>query len=366
MSHALQYVFPAVRGIQAGREYYVSMCPLRLIPRIFLFDEVELQPELRAQRVLNKARIPSLINYIVENPTEYVFSALTASIDANVTFVPFDEEKHFNIGSLHVPMTARFVINDGQHRRAAIEAALKHKPNLGDESIAIVFFVDTGLKRSQQMFADLNRYSVRPTQSLNILYDYRDASSHVAREVSQGVQMFRGLTEMEKSTISNRSTKIFTLSGIHRATNELLSDHDDLDDDGRVRLGVGYWNAVSRHMPQWQQVRQGKLAPVDFRRDYVCAHTVALVALGRVGSTLLRECPQTWEDELPGLSRIDWHRQNSAVWEGRATVGGRMANSRNNILLISAYIKRFLGLSLSPEEQKLEAALLGGPNQIHI
>ena len=42
------YVFPAIRGIQAGREFYVSMCPLRLIPRIFLFDEDELRPELRA------------------------------------------------------------------------------------------------------------------------------------------------------------------------------------------------------------------------------------------------------------------------------------------------------------------------------
>jgi DNA sulfur modification protein DndB len=36
---AFEYVFPAIRGVQAGREYFVSMCPLRLIPRIFLFDE---------------------------------------------------------------------------------------------------------------------------------------------------------------------------------------------------------------------------------------------------------------------------------------------------------------------------------------
>ena len=57
MSDAFHYVFPAIRGIQAGREYYVSMCPLRLIPKLFLFDE-ELTPELRAQRTLNKARVP--------------------------------------------------------------------------------------------------------------------------------------------------------------------------------------------------------------------------------------------------------------------------------------------------------------------
>src|SRR5690242_15791216 len=36
---AFEYVFPAIRGVQAGREYYVTMCPLRLIPRLFLFNE---------------------------------------------------------------------------------------------------------------------------------------------------------------------------------------------------------------------------------------------------------------------------------------------------------------------------------------
>src|SRR5689334_802903 len=62
-----EYVFPALRGVQARREYFVSMCPLRLIPRIFLFNEEELVPELRAQRVLNKGRIPEMVRYIVGN-----------------------------------------------------------------------------------------------------------------------------------------------------------------------------------------------------------------------------------------------------------------------------------------------------------
>ena len=71
------YVFPAIRGIQANREYFVSLCPLRLIPRIFLFDEseAELPPDLRAQRTLNKARIPEMVRYILNNRDNYVFSA---------------------------------------------------------------------------------------------------------------------------------------------------------------------------------------------------------------------------------------------------------------------------------------------------
>ena len=60
-----EYKFPSIKGIQASQEYYIAMCPLRLIPKIFLFDEEELVPELRAQRVLNKSRIPDISNYIL-------------------------------------------------------------------------------------------------------------------------------------------------------------------------------------------------------------------------------------------------------------------------------------------------------------
>ena len=65
------YTFAAIRGMQAGREYYIVMCPFKLIPKIFLFNEEELSPEMRAQRIVNKARIPEIAQYILDNPNEY-------------------------------------------------------------------------------------------------------------------------------------------------------------------------------------------------------------------------------------------------------------------------------------------------------
>src|SRR5690554_3397295 len=171
MSVGFQYSFPAVRGRQAGREYFITMCPLKLIIKLFLFDEEELPPEYRAQRVLNKARVPDIINYIVENPTDYVFSSLTASIDGELIFEAFDG---LDLGTLHVPMDARFLLNDGQHRRAAIEEAIKINPSLANETISLVIFQDHKLERSQQMFADLNKHAVNTTKSIGILYESRD------------------------------------------------------------------------------------------------------------------------------------------------------------------------------------------------
>ena len=74
--------FTAIRGVQAGREYYVAMCPLKVIPRIFLFDEIELNPELRAQRTLNRARLKKWrdTSLKIPEPTN-TFSSITASVD---------------------------------------------------------------------------------------------------------------------------------------------------------------------------------------------------------------------------------------------------------------------------------------------
>ena len=212
-----EYVFPAIRGVQAGREYYVTMCPLRLIQRLFVFDEEELTPEMRAQRTLNKSRVPEMARYILDNPDSYVFSALTASVDAEVEFEPFETDggPGERVGTLTIPMAAKFVINDGQHRRAAIQQALVDNPELGDESIAIVMFLDVGLDRCQQMFADLNQYAIRPNKTIGILYDVRSPLAQLSRFMVEDVLIFKTLTDMERSSISNRSLKLFTLSSIY-------------------------------------------------------------------------------------------------------------------------------------------------------
>ena len=56
------YKFPAVKGIQAGREYYVSMVPLKILPKLFITDTDVVSPEFRAQRRLNETRIPAIKN----------------------------------------------------------------------------------------------------------------------------------------------------------------------------------------------------------------------------------------------------------------------------------------------------------------
>lgn len=360
---AFEYVFPSIRGVQAAREYYVSMCPMRLIPRIFLFDEDELKPELRSQRVLNKTRIPEMARYLVRNPKNYTFSALTASIDGKVRFEPIgmgDSEQ--NLGRLHVPMQSKFVINDGQHRRAAIEEALHQNPDLGDETISVVFFLDVGLKRCQQMFSDLNRHAIRPSTSLSLLYDHRDSWASIAKAVVTSVDVFNGLTEMERSTISNRSIKLFTLSGIHNATQTLLSGIDFEDDEARVKSASEFWTFVASQIKDWGLAKDRKISAADLRQEYIHSHTLALAALARVGNCLLSTEPKTWRNRLKKLADVDWARSNRQ-WEGRAMTAGRLSKRNVNVAMTANLIKRHLGLALSIDEQNVEKQFQGEGNE---
>lgn len=301
--------------------------------------------------------------YLTKNADDYVFSAITASVDAEVNFEQLAEEGEASrIGLLHIPMAARFIINDGQHRRAAIEMALRERPELGDESIAVVFFLDVGLERCQQMFADLNRYAIRPSKSLGVLYDYRDETAQLTKSLIAKSPVFRDVVELEKTTLSARSRRLFTLSAIYHATAELLNGVDLEDPQELAELAVSFWEEVAGHVKEWERVRRGDVSAGEVRTDYIHSHGVVLQALGRVGNALITTFPKQWAKKLAPLETIDWRRANSNLWEGRALLGGRVSKSQQNVILTANAIKNHLGVPLSPEEQRTEDAFNRGEN----
>ena len=118
LEESMFYRFSAMRGIQANSEYFVCMIPLGVLSKIFIEGSSDVLPEFRAQRKLNEQRIPEIRDYIINNRDSYVFSALAASVDGEVTFFPTKESG--NIGELEIDMNAAFLINDGQHRNCLL------------------------------------------------------------------------------------------------------------------------------------------------------------------------------------------------------------------------------------------------------
>ena len=350
------YTFTAIRGLQAEREFFVTICPMDLIPKIFLYNEEQIPPEMRAQRTLNKARIPDIASYLANNQDDYILSSITASIDGNVIFEPINENSP--LGVLKIPMSSRIIINDGQHRRAAIERAIQMNPDLAYDSISVVFFIDIGLGKSQQMFADLNKNAVRPSRSLNILYNQRSPLSRYICELIDRIEIFKDRVELEKTSISNRSKKLFTLSNIYQASSDLLGYKEK---DKRLTTEMKdfcfkFWMTLDENITEWQLVKLKEKKPVDIRNEFISSHGVTLQAIARVSNELIETFPTSWDKKLVYIKNIDWSRNNK-LWFGRAILNNRVRKNIENIELVKIAIKNLLDLPLSKEEVSREKIL---------
>lgn len=361
MSTGFKYTFPAIKGLQAKREYYVAMCPLKLVPKLFQHLEEELPPEYRAQRIINKSRIPEITKYIVDNPQDYVFSSLTASVDGEMEFIPYSDG---NLGELSIPMEAKFLINDGQHRRTAIEEALRINTNLQDETISIVFFADKGLKRSQQMFADLNKHAVNTTKSIGILYDNRDQLSQLSKRIIDKIPLLKGYTDKEVDNLSKYSPKIFTLTNLHSSICCTLGKKKGEISESEEKFISDYWKTICSIIIEWKEVQSKSLSAYELRKNYIHAHGVVIVAFGYLGNYFLTNNIKNYSSILKNLNSIDWKRSNLKDWNGRTISNGKINKNTAAIKLTCNKIKDLLGISLTKEELELEKNFIdnGGEN----
>ena len=347
------YRFPVVRGIQAKREYYIAMIPLKMISRLFPADYEYVLPEYRAQRKINESRIPVISKYILNNRENYVFSALAASIDGDFTFCPGD---HPDIGVLEVSMDAKFLINDGQHRKAALLEAIAEDESLLNETISVVFFEDQGLARSQQMFTDLNKHAVKTSNSIAELYDSRDPLAVVTRNVISKIKFLNAFTDKEKDILGKYSSNLFTLSTFYNANKRIIRSVPITSENEEFLLR--YWKLVCQNVLPWKDLSNRDISKVDLRENYIVTQSVIIQVLGRLGNFFFSNPEYVMEQNLQKLQDVDWKR-DCEDWALRTIrANGRMINNEEAITLTCNVLKKHLSLPLDEFEQGKENAFL--------
>ncbi|MEG0978163.1 MAG: DNA sulfur modification protein DndB [Bacilli bacterium] len=350
------YKFPAVRGMLGKKEYYIGMMPMRLLSKIFSANDNEsVQPEFRSQRRINESRIPEIKKYILENDGSYVFSALCASIDGNFEFVSSEIDQ--NVGQLEIDMDAVLLINDGQHRKAAIEAAIRENSKIGNDSISIVFFKDTGLKRSQQMFADLNKHAVKTSNSLATLYDNRDELAVCTTKLIGSNSFFEKYADMERDILGKNSSKLFTLNNIYKANLRIVKKKSCSKED--EKFINNFWNEITNSIVEWNELLKKEITKKDLRENYIITLGILINALGRLGAYFNENREIEMHYYLKKLEKIDWHRSNKKDWLNRAIRSdGKVMNNEDAITLTCNRIKFLLEIPLTNDEQNKEKKLM--------
>ncbi len=344
------YKFPVVAGVQAEKEYYIAMIPLRMLCKLFPDEGEYVPPEYRAQRKLNESRIPTISKYITDNRDSYVFSALAASIDGDFEFKENKNSK--GTGILEISMDSKFLINDGQHRKAAILEALKEDPSLGDETISVVLYEDRGLARSQQIFTDLNKHAVKTSNSISELYDSRDELAVINRNVVANVKFFDKYTDKEKDILGKYSSKLFTLNTFYLANKRIIGNRKDYKKCETFL--INFWNGVANNIEEWKELEERKISKVDLRENYLITQGVIIQAIGIVGNYIFNAKEYKLDAYLKKIGKIDW-RRTAPQWKLRVVrADGRIMTSNNAIVLASNIIKNNIGIKLSVEEKNKE------------
>ena len=341
---------PATRGRMGKTVYYTATLPFGAVPKMFTFDPdemAELAPEHRSQRALKTKRIPAISAYIL-NHDDYLFSAITVSVDSDD--IEFKEVSDgVDIGVLVLPLEAKYVVNDGQHRVAGIKEALRKKPQLAKDTISVVVLPDGGLERSQQIFSDLNRTVHRTSKSLDILYDHRLPINRITMACTEEVLLFRQRIDKERVSLSLRSPYFATLSGLQQANVQLLGKVSEQTRRGHVddltKAAINYWNRLTDLVEPWAAIRDGDMKPQEARQEYLSSYALALWALGATGMAALSESNGQWPASLEGLSSIDWLKSNRD-WRGICIAENDEVITRVPTRKATAgYIKWKIGLS---------------------
>lgn len=177
----------AIRDIQAGREYFSFFVKFKDAHKFFDLQR-DLPLELRSQRPITKRRITQIKDYLFNNMDTFVLPSVTACTSIIPVFLPNE-----TLGGVAGTLTVKekLQLHDGQHRIGGILEFmsvlnfLMSKPrknkvlldSLGIireyNSIPVTLFYDAGLKRSRQIFSDINRYCVKPNISLIREFDTR-------------------------------------------------------------------------------------------------------------------------------------------------------------------------------------------------
>lgn len=253
----------AVRGRQGDRQMFLLLVTNNVLLRNFAAEAEVVDHGERVQRGLDKRHYKDIVTYLTENPAEYVLGAMTYATDMvnDESFKPIRPGS--NIGTLVLPMNAKLRCLDGQHRRAAIADAVLEDDEFGDDTSAVVLYVEDDYTKRRQMFSDMNATPKVVSKALNITFDTRDPYARAAQNLAANHPLLVDVVELEKARINAGDPKIFSLSGIYDGLKRFDlgmvlprgRSPKDKSEEQLIEIGTRLFDVVSAARPEYAEVR---------------------------------------------------------------------------------------------------------------
>ena len=236
---------PAIRGNIGNIVYYTSVFTFQqIVERVKkIDDELHTSKSLRDQLQRNLTENYKSIKDYILNHNDRFFNALVLAVyDGepiwNAIEVDFKDDTYHTMGFLQLNGEEKIFPVDGQHRVEGIKAALKARPELKDETIAVIFIghqkSPAGMEKTRRIFTTLNRYA-KPVKLGDIIaLDEDDIVAITTRELLESYPLFMGnkISNAKNSkaipdTDYNAFTTLMSLYECHLTLYKYFKQHHD-------------------------------------------------------------------------------------------------------------------------------------------
>lgn len=333
----MEFFFPAVRGTQGGKTFYVATVPFKMLKRLMAFDTGDVLD--RSQRAVDPTRAKALSKYLIQNQSSFVLPSLTGIVDdETLVFEEFVPDS--NVGKLVLSLDATIKLFDGQHRATGIMQALRDCPALQFNTVTIQLFKDMTLEERQQAFSDINANAKAVSASLNLAYNKRDEGLEMLAEQIGKVSAWKGMIDYEKNIVAKNSNMLFSYRHAVQASRLVLGiGPKDKPDPICVNQVSSWWNQIAV-VVGWNFRELIAQTADDKKCIEIREATMQSVAFTAAGLLTLGRVPQMIKAKW-GLSIAGWQimeaMQKTISWNKADEMwAGNLVDAKGNMVATSA------------------------------
>jgi len=226
---------PALRAKIGNWDYYVTTLTFEQVNLYVskIDDQLHKSESLNdlIQRSITKNYV-KIKDYILNQPELFFNSIVLAVYDEypNWREIEFKYEgmETYQMGVLEFPGEHKIFPVDGQHRVEGIKAALKEKPELKNQQIAVIFIGhkndELGKQRTRRLFTTLNRYAKPVSDDDIIALDEDDTVAIITRTLLEDYDLFskkRVIYAKQKAIPPNNKDAITSIITLYQANLEI-------------------------------------------------------------------------------------------------------------------------------------------------
>lgn len=264
---------PALRAKMGIWIYYISTLSFNDIAKYVSPINNELHSSSLLSEMIQRSitdNYKSIAHYL-ETQDEHFFNALILAVyDGNPEWNELRIEGEngqdiYDLGLLSLNGKEKIFPVDGQHRVEGIKQAIKKKPELGEDRIAVIFVGhskdEIGMQRTRRMFSTLNRYAKPVSMRDIIALDEDDIVAIASRELIDNTKLFLDdkILDAKTKAIPESNTKAFTsIIQYYNCNKELLKlmlkDIDVKGTDNKKLRGKKKIDEFIKHRPNDEMI----------------------------------------------------------------------------------------------------------------